>query len=251
MKVMSMYLRSIRPKEGRQQAEDYALKIPALRHSNLEIEFSRPVTFLVGENGSGKSTLLEAIAIGSGFNPGGGSRNTLNTQRRSESNLHDHLRFTWNKKVFDGFFLRAESFFNFASFLEEWEKETGRDFHGPYGGKSLHEQSHGESFLALAKNRFTQGMFLLDEPEAALSPNRQLTFLSIIHQLVQAGKSQLIIATHSPILLSYPNAKILEFTSDGIHSVQYEDTDHFRITKDFLTNKDMYLEHLLKDQNRY
>ena len=213
------------------------------------MSFQSPVTFFVGENGSGKSTLLEAIAIGSGFNPGGGSRNTLNEQRKSESVLHEHLIFTWKQKVFDGFFLRAESFFNFASFLEEWEKETGMDFHGPYGGKSLHEQSHGESFISLVKNRFKKGFFILDEPEAALSPTRQLTLLALMHQLIQEGDSQFIMATHSPIILSYPGATILEFSSKGLRPVLYEDTEHFNITRDFLNGREAFFRHLFAEDN--
>ncbi|MFA6259243.1 MAG: AAA family ATPase [Candidatus Peribacteraceae bacterium] len=246
MQTPVSYLREIRTKEMPRDIDEYPFNIPSLREGNFHLSFESPVTFFVGENGSGKSTVLEAIAIGSGFNPGGGSRNTLNNQRRSESILHEHLIFTWKKKVFDGFFLRAESFFNFASFLEEWEQETGEDFHGPYGGKSLHEQSHGESFITLAKNRFKKGLYLLDEPEAALSPLRQLTLLSLMNEYVIQGDSQYIIATHSPIILSYPGATILEFSSNGLKKVAYKDTEHFTVTKDFLNAPEAFLKHLFE-----
>ena len=242
------YLQTIYPKETERDEHIYPFNISSLQGGNVTVCFESPVTFFVGENGSGKSTLLEAIAIGSGFNPGGGSRNTLNEQRRSESELHKHLVFSWKQKVFDGFFLRAESFFNFASFLEEWERDTGKDFHGPYGGKSLHEQSHGESFLALARHRFQKGLFLLDEPEAALSPTRQLTLLSIMHQLIQEGDSQFIIATHSPLILSYPQATILEFGSEGLRKVAYEETEHFKVTKDFLNGREAFFRHLFASE---
>ncbi len=240
------YLRDIRPKEKERDIHQFPFNIPALKGGDIQLSFRSPVTFFVGENGSGKSTLLEAIAIGSGFNPGGGSKNTQNQQRKSESELHDHLIFSWKQKVFDGFFLRAESFFNFASFLEEWERETGRDFHGPYGGKSLHEQSHGESFMALMKNRFKKGLFMLDEPEAALSPTRQLTFLFLLHQLIVSGESQFIIATHSPIILSYPGATILHFTKEGLREVAYEETENFTVTRDFLQGREAFFRHLFE-----
>lgn len=242
------YLKEIRAKEKNRDANQYPFNIPSLNKGNIELSFRSPVTFFVGENGSGKSTLLEALAIGSGFNPGGGSRNTLNEQRRTESELHEHLIFSWKKKVFDGFFLRAESFFNFASYLEEWEKETGRDFHAPYGGKSLHMQSHGESFMALMNHRFKKGLFILDEPEAALSPTRQLAFLSILHQLVSTGESQFIIATHSPIILSYPGAVILQCGKDGMKEVSYEETEHFTVTKNFLNGRESFFRHLFKEE---
>ncbi len=238
------YLLEVRPKGKNRKKDAYPFHIPSFHGGDIHISFSSPVTFFVGENGSGKSTLLEAIAISGGFNPGGGSKNTLNEQRRSESELHDHLILSWRKKPFDGFFLRAESFFNFATFLEDWERDTGINFHAPYGGKSLHEQSHGESFLALMKNRFKKGIFLLDEPEAALSPVRQLTFLSLLHSLIKNGESQFIIATHSPILLSYPGATILQFNEKGIQAALYEETEHFKVTKDFLDNQNLFFRYL-------
>jgi predicted ATPase len=145
----------------------------------------------------------------------------------------------WTPKVTQGFFLRAESFFNFASYIDDLSLQ------GAYGGKSLHGQSHGESFLSLFASRFRNGIFILDEPEAALSPQRQLTFLRIIHDLEAQGRSQLIIATHSPILLSYPTATIYSFDGDEISKVAAEDTEHVRLTRDFLNAPDRYLRRLL------
>ena len=148
----------------------------------------------------------------------------------------------------DGFFLRAESFFNVASEIERLDEDSG----GPrvidsYGGKSLHEQSHGESFFALFENRFVgDGLYILDEPEAALSPSRQLSFLAKMHQLVLA-RSQLIIATHSPIILGYPNAWIYQVSEHGVDRIEYEDTDHYQVTRNFLTRRDMMLDILLAE----
>jgi predicted ATPase len=206
------------------------------------------VTFFVGENGSGKSTLLEAIAVASGFNPEGGSRNMRFGTRESHSELHRYLRIARGAaRPRDGFFLRAESFFNVATEIEKLDEEpSGGPLIGPsYGERALHEQSHGESFLALLVNRFHgEGLYLLDEPEAALSPSRQLSVITRIHDLVQE-KSQFIIATHSPILMAYPDAFIYSFSPKGIERVAYEDTEHYRITKDFLSNPKRMLSVLL------
>ena len=163
----------------------------------IELTIESKVTFFVGENGSGKSTLLEAIAECCGFNPEGGSRDHHRAVFADRSPLAQALRLTWRPKVTEGFFMRAESFYNFATYLEAVDS----DFRS-YGGKSLHEQSHGESFIALFANRFEQGIYLLDEPEAALSPQRQLSFLRIVHDLATPGHAQFLIASHSPILLS-------------------------------------------------
>ena len=162
----------------------------------IGLDFVSPVTFFVGENGSGKSTLLEALAEGCGFDPEGGSRDHQRVTAAGRSPLLPALRLSWKPKVTKGFFLRAESFYNFATYIEEVSDMRA------YGGKSLHEQSHGESFISVFANRFEQGIYILDEPEAALSPQRQLTFLKIIHDLTAAGHAQFLIATHSPIILS-------------------------------------------------
>ena len=207
------------------------------------INLNKKVTFLVGENGVGKSTLIEGIAVAMGFNPEGGSFNLGFSTRESHSDLHEYL--TVSKGYIrhrDGFFLRAESFYNVASHidhLDEDEDEYGD--RGPrgaiianYGGVSFHRQSHGESFMALVENRFgANGLYILDEPEAALSPTRMMRLMYCIHQLAQKD-SQFIISTHSPILMTYPGAEILEISSDGIKSVDYRDTEHYIVTKRFM-----------------
>jgi predicted ATPase len=227
--------------------DQYPFSLPSVR--NLErLELHPAVTFFIGENGSGKSTLLEAIAIGCGFNAEGGSRNFHFGTRDSHSELHRFLRVARGiHRPQDGWFLRAESFYNVATEIEKLDAEPGG---GPpigpsYGPRSLHDQSHGESFLALLVNRFYgQGLYLLDEPEAALSPSRQLSVITRIHDLVQE-KSQFIIATHSPILMAYPNAFIYSFSPEGIERVAYEETEHYRITREFLANPKRMLHHLL------
>ncbi|MFK7994840.1 MAG: AAA family ATPase [Granulosicoccus sp.] len=224
----------------------YPFSIPAVREL-VHLEFGKEVTFFVGENGSGKSTLLEAIAVGLGFNPEGGTRNFNFVTRGSHSNLYKYL--TLSKSYLrpkDGFFLRAESYFNVATNIEHMDAE-----HAPsppvinsYGGVSLHEQSHGESFLSLVLHRFGgKGIYLLDEPEAALSPTRQLAVLSRMRQLIK-DKSQFIIATHSPILLAYPGASIYLIDGSGISPVKYEDTEHYEVTKAFLENPQRMLDEL-------
>ncbi|TBL80696.1 AAA family ATPase [Paenibacillus thalictri] len=228
-----------------ENADRYPFHIPAIRHLDV-LKLNKNVTFFVGENGSGKSTLLEAIAYQCGFHTAGGSRNNQYELAASEARLGDYIRLSWMPKVNHGFFLRAESFFQFANHIDELAKEDPIKAYEPYGGKSLHEQSHGESFLALFQNRFgRRGIYLLDEPEAALSPARQLAFISLIHELQR--HAQLIIATHSPILLGYPHADIFHFGDDAIRPMQYEDTEHYQITRRFLENRAMYLRELLDE----
>ncbi len=230
--------------------EAYPFSIPAVREL-YGLEFHRDVTFIVGENGCGKSTLLEAIAVAWGFNPEGGTVNFRFSTRASHSDLHNYLRLVKSiHRPKDGFFLRAESFFNVASDIERMDAEPsfGPPVINSYGGRSLHEQSHGESFLALVLNRFGgNGLYILDEPEAALSPTRQLAVLRRIHQLVE-DQSQFIIATHSPILMAYPGAKIYLLDGTGFTEVRYEDTEHFVVTRDFLSNPERMLERLLGDE---
>ncbi|MCW7551125.1 AAA family ATPase [Endozoicomonas gorgoniicola] len=243
------YLREISLKSEKiEHWNHYPFTIPAIRSID-HLPFSPEVTFFIGENGSGKSTLLEAIAVAMGFNPEGGTKNFNFGTRESHSALHQFLRLVKSiRKPADGFFLRAESFFNVATNIEQLDNEGG----GPpiidaYGGISLHEQSHGESFLSLVLNRFRgNGLYILDEPEAALSPARQLTVLSRMNQLVQK-KSQFIIATHSPLLMAYPGALIYHFTGSGIESVNYEETEHYQITRSFLANPDRMLRELFED----
>ena len=217
--------------------EHYPFSLPAVKH--LETLTLHPaVTFIVGENGTGKSTSLEAIAVAWGFNPEGGSRNFRFSTRASHSSLHEALRLIkTHRRTKDGFFLRAESFFNIATEIEQLDEGPG----GPpiinsYGGRSLHQQSHGESFFALVMHRFGgNGLYILDEPEAALSPMRQMALLSRIHDLVQQD-SQFIIATHWPIVMAYPNAQILLLSEQSIAPIAYTETEHYRISRDFLMN---------------
>ncbi|WP_277585010.1 AAA family ATPase [Psychrobacillus antarcticus] len=219
----------------------YPFSIPSIKNLD-QIDIHSKVTFFVGENGSGKSTLLEAIADKCEFNTAGGGKNNFYEVNASESALGDYIRLSWLPKVTNGFFLRAESFYNFASHIDTMGT-------GPYGGKSLHHQSHGEAFFSLFSNRFRgRGIYLLDEPEAALSPSRQLAFLRILHDLVQEDDSQFIIATHSPILLGYPEATILSFDEGEINEIDYEETDHYQITKYFLQNREKFLQDILADE---
>jgi predicted ATPase len=205
------------------------------------------VTFFIGENGSGKSTLLEAIAVAAGFNAEGGSRNFRFATRSSESELHACIRLVRGvHRPRDGFFLRAESYFNVATEIERLDAEPGPapPILPAFGGRSLHEQSHGESFFSLLQARFRgDGFYVLDEPEAALSPSRQLALLARLHQLVHLG-SQFVIATHSPILMAYPDARLLELSQNGIREVSYEDTEHFQVTRAFLLGRERMLREL-------
>jgi predicted ATPase len=226
----------------------YPFALPAVVRMD-RLAFSAPVTFLVGENGSGKSTILEAIAVALGFNAEGGSRNFHFGTRESHSDLHTYLRPVRGvRRARDGYFLRAESLFNVATEIERLDlaPDDSPLIGESYGATSLHEQSHGESFLSLVQNRFRGGgLYLLDEPEAALSPMRQMTLLSLMHDLVRA-RSQFIIATHSPILLAYPDAGIYELGADGPVVTEYEATEHFRVTRDFLNRYPAMLRTLLE-----
>jgi len=237
------YLRGVTSTFDNNDRSQYPFNIPAFVNG-INLDFKTNVTFLVGENGSGKSTLLEALAECCGFNPEGGNRDHHRESFTDRSEIAQAIRLSWLPKVSEGFFMRAESFYNFATYLDEASDLLA------YGGKSLHCQSHGESFLALFANRFEQGLYILDEPEAALSPQRQLSFLKIIHDLESPGHAQFIIATHSPILLSYPHATLFAFDERGISKTAYEETDHFRLTRDFLNSPERYYRYIFEEENQ-
>lgn len=223
----------------------YPWDLPAISALADEIRLHPAVTYLIGENGSGKSTLLEAIAVAAGLNAEGGSSNFTFSTRESHSNLWAAIRLVRGvHRPATDFFLRAESLFTAATYLESL---GGPDALRPYGGVSLHEQSHGEAFLAVMVNRFDpNGFYLLDEPEAALSTQNCLTCLRRIHELVQQN-SQFVIATHSPIILAYPNSTIYSFDEDGLREVAYEDADPVRLTQSFLQARERFLHELLTD----
>jgi predicted ATPase len=219
--------------EERVKADEFPFTVPAFQRGKLVLDFERPISIIVGENGTGKSTLLEGIAAQCGFNLSGGNRNHLYAGDVNSSPLSDALRLSWLPKITRGFFMRAESFFNFARYVDE----LGPASLDAYGGKSLHEQSHGESFLALFMNKFHgQGLYILDEPEAALSPRRQLEFLKVIRILELEGDSHFIIATHSPILMAYPRAQLLMFDGRVIREVALSETPHYQLTREFVMN---------------
>ena len=242
--MLQLFLRKVQLLEDRIENEgDYPFTIPTIRNFR-ELTFDTPITFLVGENGTGKSTLLEAIADNIGFNVAGGGRQNYKAYEveKAEAALGGFIRLSWMPKVTEGFFLRAETFYSFASHIDRMGYQH-------YGGKSLHEQSHGESFFAMFKNRIRgNAIYLLDEPEAALSPSRQLAFLRILYDVTKEQNTQFIIATHSPILLGFPGAKIYSFDESIIEEVQYEHTNHYQITSYFLRNRARMLEELFKEE---
>jgi len=224
---------------------DYPFNVPTIT-SLRDLEIQKPVVLFVGENGSGKSTLLEAIAIHYGFGGEGGNRNfsSATTESvRSVEPLVKALRVAFSRRTGRGFFLRAESFFNTASAIDALGTASA------YGGRSLHAQSHGESFIALAASRFNRdGLYLIDEPEAALSAQRQLSLVVILHELVKRHREvQVIIATHSPILLGYPDAQILSFDGGEIHEIEYTETPPYQLYSRFLADPQRYLDLLFED----
>lgn len=236
------YIRSVAIcRDKIESPEAYPFCLAAVRGLD-SLELHPNVTFIIGENGTGKSTLLEAIAASYGFNPEGGSRFISFATQETHSSLHRYLKVVKGMRApKDGFFLRAESFYNLATTIDELEGAIHA-----YGGQSLHAMSHGESFMTLFLNRFSdKGLYILDEPEAALSPTRQLAFLSRLHQLVQ-GDSQFIIATHSPIMMAYPHAAIYE-VGEGYARIPYEETEHYRVTREFLTHPEKMRKALFLD----
>ena len=229
---------------------------PSLQHPfdlpfirSLDLQLTSAVTIFVGENGSGKSTLLEAIASLAGLPVAGGSRVDLGASHgpENESTLAHVLRPRFHQRPRDGYFLRAEFQAHFASLLDA--RAADREFNGDpyarYGGQSLHTRSHGEAFLSVIQSRFQRGIFLLDEPEAALSPQRQLALLAQMSVVVETGEAQFILATHSPILMTYPGAELISFDDPTLPRVRIEETAHFEITKGMLDNPGRYWKHLL------
>lgn len=225
----------------------YPFCVPAVQ-ALKQIDVRSRVCLFAGENGTGKSTLLEAIAAHYGFGPEGGSRNFRNDSTESNRSvvpLVKALRLSFDVRTGQGFFLRAESFFNMASHIDE----LGGSIIGAYGGRSLHTRSHGETFFTLLDYKFRRnGLFLLDEPEAALSPQRQLSFLVLIHDVLKKFKdAQFIVSTHSPVLLAYPGAQILSFDEGHIHEVEYEQTGSFQVVRSFLNNREEFINQLFAE----
>ncbi len=215
---------------------------------DLDFKFRSPVTFFVGENGTGKSTLLEAMAVLARLPISGGGLNEVDSKFAfaEESVLAKSLNLAFIKQPKDRFFFRAETQAYFASLLAQRGDEPGfaGDPFGRYGGRSLHEMSHGEAFLSIMQNRFDRGLYFLDEPESALSPQRQLTLLALIYHLVHDKECQFFIATHSPILLTFPDADIISFDEERLQRVELDDTSHYQVTKGILDNPEMYWKHL-------
>lgn len=245
---LEQYIRSIElDRENVPSFSEYPFNLSAIR--NLQSLSLHPkVTFIIGENGSGKSTILESIAIAYGFNAEGGTKNFNFTSRATHSNLSNYIKVVkGTKRPRNSFFFRAESFYNFASNIDDLDIE---DSFGPpiinsYGGRSLHEQSHGESFFAVFLYKFTgEGIYILDEPEVALSPSRQMSMLTRMHELVKEG-SQFIIATHSPIIMAYPQAVIYQI-KERFEQIEYKETEHYQVTQSFLNNTQKMLSILLE-----
>lgn len=241
------YIRSIRLQLPQEEADDYVYRIPAIRQlaATDAFPFTAPVTMFSGENGAGKSTLLEAIAIAWGFNAEGGTKNFNYATRETHSSLCRHLKIVKGiERPRDGFFLRSESYYNIATEVDNLGAAAY------YGGKSLHERSHGEGFLSLITNRLGgHGLYIFDEPETALSPARQMSLLLQIHRLVKKN-SQIIIATHSPMLLAYPGANIYVLSDQGIAATPYEQTEPYIIMKQFLNQTNKMLCYLFEDDTK-
>lgn len=249
------YLLAVSVKPERVPSTDYPFNLPLVR--SLDLRFEAPVTFFVGENGTGKSTVIEALAALCRLPVSGGSRNELSANHGpdSASPLAPALRPSFRRRPPDGYFLRAEFQAHFASLLDA--RNADPDFrmwgdpYARYGGRSLHTRSHGEAFLAILKNRIRSGLFLFDEPESALSPQRQLVLLAHMATMVSTGKAQFIVATHSPILLTVPGSQILSFDGDAVRQISLEETSHYQITRGILQNPAAYLKHLQADAEEH
>jgi predicted ATPase len=248
------YLSRIYVVPERIRSREYPFHLPRIR--TLDLKFDSPVTFFVGENGSGKSTVLEAIAVLCRLPLTGGGRSDLANadSARTTSVLASALRPVFRKRPPDAYFLRAEFQAQFASLLDSRNADPDFTMWGDpyqfYGGRSLHARSHGEALLSILQNRIRSGLFLFDEPESALSPQRQLSLLSHMSELVRAGGSQFVVATHSPILLTFPAARILSFDHDAVNTVQLEETSQYQITRSILQNPARYWRHLDADPDQ-
>ena len=237
MTIRSPFLRRITLPPS--ERDEYPFDVPVVK-AGLELEFTRPVTFLCGENGSGKSTVLEALAIHCGYGIHGGNRDhRVGDQDGDVAPLARSMKASWSSKAATGFFLRAESMFQFATWLDDL---------GAGAERSLNRQSHGEAFLALVRNRFgRRGLYILDEPEAALSPQRQLALLALLGELERSGRAQFVIATHSPLLMAYPGSTFLWIEGDTIVEKNYKATVHFQVLKRFFADPDDYVARFLAD----
>jgi predicted ATPase len=244
-KLTAPFLLRIAEIAERRAEGHFPFTLPFMRRGGFALEFTQPVTILVGENGTGKSSLLEAIARKAGFNPRGGSRDNFYGGESDEVGLADALHFSWLPKVTSGFFFRAESFFDFVSYVEGAYHEDPFAPEKPWGQRSLHERSHGEAFLAFFANQLGSDqrcLYLLDEPESALSPERQLEFMAMLVEQRATGRVQYIIATHSPLLMGLPGADLLHLSHRGLRRTTLEETPHFRIYREFCRDPEGYLQ---------
>ncbi len=243
-RLTAPFLRRIAEIAERREDGRFPFTLPFMRRGGFALDFTHPVTFLVGENGTGKSSLLEAIARKAGFNPRGGSRDNFYGGDSDESGLAAALNFAWLPKVTNGFFFRAESFFNFVTYVEGAYREDPFAPEKPWGARSLHERSHGEAFLSFFENRLGSelpSLYLLDEPESALSPERQLEFMTMLAEQRATGRVQYIIATHSPLLMGFPGADLLHLSHRGLRRTTLAETPHFRIYQQFCRDPARYL----------
>ena len=233
--IESPFLVSVSIREDRIIDGEYPYTLPLFGRGDFQIYLDNPITTIVGENGTGKSTLLEGIAAQCGFNIGGGSRNHRFASEQSSAPLADGLRLSWRQKKGQGFFIRAESFFNFSTYIDELAKDDPGIWHG-YGGTSLHARSHGEAFMAFFSHRLRPGgIYIFDEPRAALSPTRQVEFTKLILDAVESRESQIIMATHSPLLMAASGGDVLYVTQIGVEHRNYRDTPHFQLYQDFMS----------------
>ena len=243
-KLKSPFLLRIVAIQDKREAGRFPFTLPFMRGGGFALELTHPITFFIGENGTGKSSLLEAIARNAGFNARGGGRDNSYGGDSDESGLAAALTLSWLPKVTNGFFFRAESFFNFIPYVEQAYREDPFSGAPPWGERSLHERSHGEAFQSFFETRLGTSercIYLLDEPEAALSPERQLEFMAMLAEQRQSGDAQYIIATHSPLLMAFPGADLLHFSHRGLRRTTLEETPHFRIYREFCRDPARYL----------